>query len=80
MFNKPKKLLLPQQELVRRTSGSVCACNVTEPPKPSEISPEMHATTKNGQKRENDGEFGNYGENDNFATITNKVKHKAESA
>ena len=50
MFNKPKKLLLPQQELVRRKSGSVCACNVTEPPKPSEICPEMHATTKNGKK------------------------------
>ena len=32
------------------------------------------------QKRENVGEFGNYGENDNFATIANQVKHKAESA
>ena len=29
------------------------------------------------QKRENVGEFGKYGENDNFATIANKAKHKA---
>ena len=29
------------------------------------------------QKRENVGEFGKYGENDNFATIADKAKHKA---
>ena len=29
------------------------------------------------QKREHIGEFGKYGENDNFATITNRAKHKA---
>ena len=29
------------------------------------------------QKREHVGEFGNYGENDNFATIANRAKHKA---
>ena len=27
------------------------------------------------QKRENVGEFGKYGENDNFATIANEAKH-----
>jgi len=32
------------------------------------------------RKRENVGQFGKYGANDNFATIANKVKHKAESA
>ena len=29
------------------------------------------------QKDEHIGEFGKYGENDNFATITNSAKHKA---
>ena len=29
------------------------------------------------QKREHVGEFGKYGENDNFATITNRAKRKA---
>ena len=29
------------------------------------------------QKREHNGEFGKYGENDNFARIANKAKHKA---
>ena len=29
------------------------------------------------QKREHIGEFGKYGENDNFATLANKAKHKA---
>ena len=74
MFNKPKQLLLPQQELVRRTSGSVCACNATEPPKPLGDMSRNARNNQKWQKRENVGEFGKYGENDNFATIANKVK------
>ena len=37
----------------------------------------MHATAKTWQKREHNGEFGEYGKNDNFARIANKAKHKA---
>ena len=35
----------------------------------------MYATTKMAEKRKC-REFGKYGENDNFATIGNKAKHK----
>ena len=30
------------------------------------------------QKREHNGEFSKYGENDNIATIANRAKHKAK--